>query len=302
MGQGVAVKIDIIDQEFLGTPHAIASFLVHAPDGYILVESGPATVQEVLEQKVKALGVEPADVKHVLVSHIHLDHSGGAGYWAKRGATVYVHPKGARHLIDPERLLSSAKRIYLDQMDYLWGTTIPIPADQVVEMEEGVREIAGLKVEALNTPGHAAHHLAFKMEDVIFTGDVGACSLPGSDYVSVPAPPPEFQLETWLQSLQKLRTHNARRFYLTHFGEVQDPENHLNQLEKRLQSCVEFVIANRDKEPEELTRAYQAWDREQAAGMGVDDTLYQAYERANPAFMSTQGILRYLRKKEEAGQ
>lgn len=294
------VKIDVIDQEFLGTPRAIASFLVHAPDGYLLIESGPATVQDTLEQKVRALGVDPNEIKHVLVSHIHLDHSGGAGYWAKRGATVYVHPKGARHLIDPERLLTSAKRIYQDQMDYLWGKTIAIPANQVVEMEEGAREIAGLTVTALNTPGHAAHHLAFQIGDEIFTGDVAACRLPGSEFVSVPAPPPEFHLETWLKSIEKLISLAPKTLYLTHFGKVDGAVEHLERLRDRLQSCVEFVTKNRDKDPKELARLYQSWDREQASMRNVDDECYQAYERANPAFMSTQGILRYLRKKDEA--
>lgn len=294
------MNIEVIDQEFLGTKQVIASYLISAPEGPILVETGPATTQEVLEKKVSDLGVDPSEVKHVLVTHIHLDHSGGAGYWAKRGATIYVHPKGARHLISPERLLSSAARIYGEQMDYLWGETIAVPEEQVVAWEGGTtKRIAGLEIEALDTPGHASHHLAYRAADVIFTGDVGGCRLPGSEFVSVPGPPPEFHLEAWLQSLQLLQSRRPETLYLTHFGKVDDPVRHIPALKDRMLDCVEFVGANIDKAGPELEKLYQAWDREQAAKYGVDEETYEAYEKANPSFMSAQGIARYWSKKTE---
>lgn len=294
------MKIHIIDQEFQGIPQAIASFLVTAPDGYILIETGPATTQAVLESKIEALGVKPEEIGHVLVSHIHLDHSGGAGYWSRRGAKVYVHPKGARHLIEPERLLASAARIYQDKMEELWGQTLPVAADKVVELTDGVHQIAGLEVEALDTPGHARHHLAFRLGKTIFTGDVAACRLPGSQYISVPGPPPEFDLETWLSSIERLQSLEPERLYLTHFGEVLDAREHLETLQKRLQDCADFVRQNLQSPPEELSRLYQAWDREEACSSGVDDETYAAYEKANPSFMSSQGIARYWQKKLQA--
>lgn len=293
------MKIQTIDQEFQGVPQTIASFLITAPEGYILVETGPATTQAVLEKKIEALGVRPEEVKHVLVTHIHLDHSGGAGYWSRRGSTVYVHPKGARHLIDPERLLSSAARIYQDQMEVLWGQTLPVAADRVVEAADGTYNIAGLEVKALETPGHARHHLAFQIGDVIFTGDVAACRLPGSEFISVPGPPPEFDLDTWLQSVARLRSLKPSKLYLTHFGEVPEADKHLANLEQRIKGCAEFVKEHLDNSPQELAALYQAWDREQAAQVGVDDASYKAYEKANPAFMSAQGIARYWNKKKE---
>lgn len=293
------MKIQTLDQEFQGMPHAIASFLITAPDGYILIETGPATTQPVLEAKLAALGVAPEEIGHVLVSHIHLDHSGGAGYWSRRGSKVYVHPKGARHLIDPERLLSSAARIYLDQMEPLWGKTLPVAAEQVVSMAEGTYQIAGLTVEALETPGHATHHLAFRIGQDIFTGDVAACRLPGSEFISVPGPPPEFNLETWLASVEKLKALKPERLFLTHFGEVEQAQRHLEVLEERLKACAGYVEQNLEKSPEELSVLYQAWDREQARSYGVDDEAYRAYEKANPSFMSSQGIARYWRKKME---
>lgn len=294
------MRIHTIDQEFLGTPQVIASFLIEAPLANILIETGPASTQVVLEKKIQDLGVELESIKHVLVSHIHLDHSGGAGHWARRGAQVYVHEKGARHLIEPERLLASAKRIYQDKMDLLWGSTLACPADNVHVLKEGTHSIAGLDLEVLDTPGHAAHHLAFQMEDSIFTGDVAAVRLPQSSYVSVPAPPPEFQLETWLKSLEKLQSRGASRLFLTHFGQVDDPVSHFHQLEKRLHVCVDFVCQHLEQEPTQVEKLYQEWDRSQALASGLDEESYLAYERANPSFMSAQGILRYLHKKQES--
>ena len=291
------MKVQTIDLDFLGQKHAIASFLVEGPEGYLLVETGPASVQENLEARLTELGVELDSIKHVLVSHIHLDHSGGAGHWAKRGATVHVHEKGKRHLVDPSRLLSSAARIYQDQMDRLWGTTLAIPDEQVMIHRNDTFRLAGLEFTALDTPGHAGHHLAYQADGTIFTGDVAAVRLPGSKFVSVPAPPPEFHLESWLESIEKLKQARPSRFFLTHFGEVSDPIAHLESLEKRLKQCVEFVGERLHEDSETLTRSYQEWDRKQALEQGVPEEVYEAYEKANPTFMSASGLSRYWRKK-----
>lgn len=295
------MTITCIDQEFLGTPHVIASYLVKGPQGLILIETGPASVQPTLEAKLQAMGVEPGSIDHVLVSHIHLDHSGGAGYWARRGAKIYVHPKGVAHLVDPEKLLASASRIYQERMQELWGTTLPVPQEQVVPVAEGTFTLAGLEIKAWDTPGHAGHHLAFGIGGDLFTGDVAGCRLPGSEYVSVPAPPPEFHLQTWLSSLDKLIALAPERLHLTHFGGDFPASEHLRQLRVRLQQCVSFV-ADQDEalSPEALLAAYQAWDREQARSYGVDDETYASYEKANPSFMSAQGISRYLQKTRQA--
>lgn len=291
------MKIHTIDQEFLGAPEVIASYLLEGDDGLLLIETGPASTRKVLERKVKALGFEPEAVKHVLVSHIHLDHSGGAGYWAERGSTVYVHSRGARHLISPEKLLASASRIYQDRMDELWGKTIAIPEERVVVFQDETRHLAGLEVSAVDTPGHARHHLAFQIGDVIFTGDVAGCCLPGCTYPSVPGPPPEFDRETWKESLKKLRDLNPSKLYLTHFGRVEDPTRYLADLEVRLDECVDFVASQSGLSMEELQKSYSVWDRDQAKKWNVTEADYQRYEKANPSFMSAQGIRRYLQAK-----
>ena len=288
------MKIHTIDQEFLSAPEVIASYLLEGNEGPVLIETGPASTREVLESKVKDLGFELEEVKHVLVTHIHLDHSGGAGYWARRGSTVYVHSRGARHLIQPDKLIASATRIYQDRMDELWGKTIAIPEDQVVVFQDEARKLAGLEIRAIDTPGHARHHLAFQVEDVVFTGDVAGCCLPGCNFPSVPGPPPEFDRKAWKESLEKLRACQASKLYLTHFGRVEEPARYLDDLEKRLDECVDFVAANSALSMEELQQAYSAWDRERAREWNVSDADYERYEKANPSFMSAQGIRRYL--------
>ena len=294
------MEITVIDQEFLGTPNVIASYLVPCPEGYILVETGPATTQEPLESKLKAKGVDLQDIKHVLVTHIHLDHSGGAGYWSQRGAQVYVHERGARHLIQPERLLASAAMIYKDKMEYLWGKTLPVAEGRVTILKEGASEIGGLEVKAWDTPGHARHHLAFQIGEHLFCGDVGGCKLPGSSYVSVPGPPPEFHLETWLASIDKLRESGAEKLYLTHFGAVTgSATDHWDALESGLKACTNKVQSLLSLPPEQQVEEYQAWDRQRARESGVNDEGYSAYEKANPIFMSVSGIGRYWHKKAE---
>lgn len=290
------MTITCLDALFLGTPHVIACYLVEAPQGWILIETGPATVQPQLEQAILNLGLQLGDIRHVMVSHIHLDHSGGAGYWAQRGAKIYVHPHGAQHLVDPSKLLASASRIYLDRMEELWGQTRPVPADQVVPVGEGRLNVAGLDLMALDTPGHASHHLAFGIEGDLFTGDVAGVKLPGSLYLSVPAPPPEFHLETWQKSLDKLLEWGPERLHLTHFGTHGEASTHLRQLRSRLEQCVASMESWRTLEPSLRVKEYERWDRKLAQEQGVSEALYAAYQSANPVFMSAQGIGRYLDK------
>src|SRR5512140_3098405 len=133
----------------------VGAFLVRTPEGPVLVETGPESLYGNLRTAVEAQGHALEDIRHVFVTHIHLDHAGAAWRLARHGAKVYVHPKGAAHLVDPGKLLASAQRIYQDDMDRLWGGLEPIPADQVVAVEDGQAiDLGGLKLHALHTPGH----------------------------------------------------------------------------------------------------------------------------------------------------
>jgi glyoxylase-like metal-dependent hydrolase (beta-lactamase superfamily II) len=297
------MEIHALDLRFLGKPHVIAAYLVVGSGGPVLVESGPGSTLENLKLALADHGFVPADIRYVLLTHIHLDHAGAAGWWAQQGANIYVHYLGAPHLVDPAKLLASAARIYGDQMDRLWGEMLPVPANRLTALCDGDRvRVAGLTFTAIETPGHARHHHAYRLEDVAFTGDVAGIHLPDSPLVAVPAPPPEFDLEAWRRSVARLARENFVTLYPTHFGGLANVREHLATLDELVVKSAEFVErrlaagATRDQ----LVAEYTAWERARAAALGVRDELFDRYQASNPLFMSVDGLTRYWRKREEA--
>ena len=306
------MKLHILDTHFQGMPHVTAVYLLIGPDGPVLVESGPgSTLPAVLDALAVALaphGFAPADVRAVLLTHIHLDHAGAAGWWAQQGAQLYVHHVGAPHLIDPTKLLASATRIYGDNMGPLWGEMLAAPAERVTAVYDGDTIAAGgLTFTAVDTPGHAYHHHAYRLSDghggaILFTGDAAGVALPHIGVVDLPAPPPEFHLETWLGTLARLEQVDAHTFYPTHYGPVSDVHGHLTALRTLMIDAVAFVAerAHAGAEREQLLADYIGWNRERAAALHLSPTIIRSYELANPLFMSVDGILRYLRKRGAA--
>jgi glyoxylase-like metal-dependent hydrolase (beta-lactamase superfamily II) len=298
------MEIHALDLRFLGKPQVIAAYLVVGPGGPVLVESGPGSTLENLKAALAEHGYTPADIRHVLLTHIHLDHAGAAGWWARQGAQIYVHQVGAPHLTDPAKLLASASRIYGDQMDYLWGEMLPVPADRLTALCDGDRvRAAGLTFTAIETPGHAWHHHAYRLEDVIFSGDVGGIRLPNSPLVAVPTPPPEFDLEAWRASIARLgRESRVTTLYPTHFGGLTNVAEHLAVLDELVVKAAEFVQQRMaaGETRDQVIAAYTAWERARAAAFGADAEMIGRYEAANPIFMSVDGLLRYWRKREAA--
>ena len=156
--------VHTLDLKFQGFAGAIAVYLIPHQHGAVLIESGPGSTTAALETGLQVHGLNVGDVTDVLLTHIHLDHAGAAGWLAKKGARIHVHPVGAPHLKNPEKLLSSAARIYGDSMQSLWGDFLPVPEDQlVVHQDNEVIEIEGLRFRSLDTPGHAYHHYAYQV-------------------------------------------------------------------------------------------------------------------------------------------
>ncbi len=293
------MPIHTLDLNFQAVPNVIASFAVLHPKGVVLIDSGPGSTIESLKTALKRLDRSPADVTDVLLSHIHLDHAGAAGWLARQGARIYCHPNGAPHLIDPEKLLKSARRIYGDRMDPLWGEFLPVPEDRLVVLSDREDiEIEGLRFRAIDTPGHADHHLAYLFEDTCFTGDVGGVRLPGPPHLRVPMPPPEFHLEKWRTSLHKLRNEKFARIAPTHFGIFDDAQLHLSMLERGLDEVEEFMARFMPASPpvEAINDAFLDWTRQRSESRGLSRDEIIAYETANPSWMSAAGIERYWRK------
>jgi glyoxylase-like metal-dependent hydrolase (beta-lactamase superfamily II) len=295
------MEIYTLDLDFQGVPQTIASYIVVGPKGVVLVETGPQSTLENLLSRLAEHGYSPGDVKQVLVTHIHLDHSGAAGWWAQQGAQVYVHHVGAPHLIDPSKLLSSAGRIYGDQFYALWGKTVPAPADQVISVHDGQKiNAAGLTFTAWDTPGHAYHHHIYQLEDIAFTGDAAGIQLPGTYFVDLPAPPPEFNQELWLQTLDRMLTLPLKTIYPTHFGKMEDWKTQLKDFGSLIQKNSDFIRKKMEGglDRDAILAHYQAEHRRRAEAATLSEADIVQYEVANPQHMSVDGILRYWRKKQ----
>lgn len=298
-------KTDIItlDLNFQGKSEAIASYLIKHSLGVVLIESGPGSTLKNLEAGLAAHGYSVKDVTHVLLTHVHLDHAGGAGWLARQGAQILVHPAGAKHMLNPDKLLASAARIYGDQMEKLWGEFLAVPEDHL-KIPNGDEEIniGNLHFLPLDTPGHAEHHFCYLFEDVCFTGDVGGVRIPGYQYLRLPMPPPELQLEKWRKSIARLRKETFKRIAPTHFGIFEDPLWQLNTVEKELNETEHWLeeIMTTKPDIEQLRRQFTDWMHLEGRQQGLDAGAVRAYELANPPGMSGDGLLRYWNKYRSA--
>jgi glyoxylase-like metal-dependent hydrolase (beta-lactamase superfamily II) len=288
-----------LDLNFQGRKQAIASYLISHSGGLVLVESGPGSTLPALQAALAEGGYPLRAVTHVLLTHIHLDHAGAAGWLARQGAEVYVHPVGAPHMLDPEKLLASAGRIYGDQMDSLWGEFLSVPENKLHVVGDEERIVIGnLEFLPINTPGHAEHHYAYLFEDICFSGDIGGVRIPGFPYMRMPMPPPELHLDKWRASVKRLRQEKFNRIAPTHFGIFADPDWQLNELEKNLEAVSRWLEQVMPAEPpiEVLREKFTAWMVEQAIASGLSDQALKSYEVANPVGMSADGLQRYWRK------
>jgi len=295
----MTTPIHTLDLNFQGRAHTIASYLMRHSGGGVLIESGPGSTRAALETRLAEHGLKAQDVTHVLLTHIHLDHAGASGWLARQGALIHVHPVGAPHLLNPERLLVSAARIYGDQMERLWGEFLPVPQDKLVVLQDGDEVVVGdLRFTAVDTPGHAEHHHAYLFEDVCFSGDVGGVRIPGYPHLRPPMPPPELNLERWHASIRKLRALKFERIAPTHFGIFADPAWQLAALEKALDDVSRWLeeVMPADPPIEELRARFTEWVDSQARSAGLDQEVLAAYALANPLGMSADGLQRYWRK------
>jgi glyoxylase-like metal-dependent hydrolase (beta-lactamase superfamily II) len=295
------VEIRTLDLEFFGATEIIASFLVPVEGGFVLFESGPASAVETLERQVNAAGFDLDNLCAVFATHVHLDHSGGAGVLARKtGCTVFCHPAGEPHLANPgDKLLPSAERIYKEMMVPLWGVTEGVPESQLRTVGDGENvTVGGLEVVAHHTPGHAVHHVAWQIGDAVATGDVAGVRFPGATHVLPPMPPPDIDVEDWCASLARLRRLAPSRLLLTHYGAFDDPARHLDELEDRLLSWTEtarrVVAGGGDRQA--LGAALVEVDEREMAASGVPPEAAARYRKLCPVNESSAGLYRYCSK------
>lgn len=272
-----------LDLLHLGRERVIGAYLLDTAEGPALFDCGPTTCVPALKAALRDRGLELQDVPHLLLSHVHLDHAGAAGVLVREHPALQVHvsPIGAPHLVDPTRLEKSARRLYGDEFDTLWGELAPVPMENIRETGDQV-----LGLDCFPSPGHASHHVCYVDRDgTLYAGDATGVRIQPSRFVLPPTPPPEFDLAVWESTLDEIERRDAQRLALIHFGVADDPIEHLAALRMRLRSWTALVGDGTTEEEFEATAL---------AELGDDAP---PYVQAIPPWQSYAGLRRYWEKR-----
>lgn len=300
----LAAGLDYVDLNFLGRPQIIATAILHGTAGVALVDPGPSTTLDNLTTALTRKGIRFEDVRQILVTHIHLDHSGSVGSIVEKfpHIEVVVHRRGAPHLADPSKLISSAGRLYQQDMERLWGEIKPVDTARLKVIEGGERlTAAGRELETAYTPGHASHHVSFfdPASRVAFVGDTAGICRGASSYVMPPTPPPDIDTEAWRRSAEKILAWDPDTVFLTHFGPRNGARQHLQAMFENLDGwsrIVRRLLADQSIDDDERQRQFvhEAY-REIKRQIGETDAA--DYVRAGGLNFSYQGLARYWTKR-----
>jgi glyoxylase-like metal-dependent hydrolase (beta-lactamase superfamily II) len=294
--------VAVIDTHHMGRPHVVATYaLLGAEPG--LVDPGPASTLPSVEAGLAALGLRVEDLRHIVLTHIHLDHAGATGQIVARSpeARVYVHERGAPHLVDPSRLVNSAGQLWGDRLEQLWGRTIPVPRERISTYVGGEAVRLGAHtLRAYDAPGHAKHHLVWHDEASagVFVGDNCGVRLPGVAFTRPATPPPDVDLEAWLRTLDLIDSLQPRWLMLTHFGAFDDPGFHLADFRERLVRWAEAVrvgLSSGASEEEQMD-ALRRLGAEEAASLGAPEQAALSQQSGDLA-LSWRGLARYWLKR-----
>jgi glyoxylase-like metal-dependent hydrolase (beta-lactamase superfamily II) len=296
--------VEFVDLGFQGASSVIATAVLRGPDGVALVDPGPTSCLERLKAGLARLGLSLGDVTALLVTHIHLDHAGASGAIVRErpDLTLYVHERGAKHLVDPAKLMDSAARLYGDQMDRLWGPMVPVPASNVRALAGGERiGVAGRQFEAAYTPGHASHHVSYfdAADGTAFVGDTAGIRIGGSGLIMPPTPPPDIDLDAWQASADRILAWRPARLFLTHFGPCGEPAAHFATLMARLHRAAGLARTALEAggTDEVQAAAFQAAARAELREHASAEEVAQ-YELAVPLDHCYLGLARYWRKRQ----
>ena len=292
------MKIHVLDTRQLGHSGIVAATALETGDGIALFDTGPESTFDNVIVDLRKAGFEPTDVRHVFLSHIHFDHAGAAWRFAQT-ATIYVHPIGAPHLIDPTKLIESATRIFGDDMDRLWGKIAPVPKERVKILEDNdVVRVPPFDIRAVATPGHASHHHVYHWDNNVFGGDIAGVRI-GNGPPIPPFVPPELDIESWRESIAKIRRLNAANLYLPHFGKIAGSvDEHLAELDKRVARWSEW-FRNRIRAGEDessLRSTFAELEHAELRRGGASQAEVDGYEAADPSYMAVGAAIRYWKK------
>jgi glyoxylase-like metal-dependent hydrolase (beta-lactamase superfamily II) len=300
----LAAGIDYLDLNFLGYPDVIATAVLHGPSGVALVDPGPSTTIETLRRTLESKGIRIADVRQILLTHIHLDHAGVTGSLIKENPAleVFVHERGAPHVIDPSKLMASAGRLYGQDMDRLWGEVLPVPADRIRALAGGERIVsAGRSLEVAYTPGHASHHVSYfePSASIAFVGDTAGIRRGSGAYVMPATPPPDIDLEIWRQSEERILAWDPDTLFLTHFGPFHGARQHFQQLMDRVADwsrTIRKLLANSALTDDQRQEQFVSEATQELVRV-VGTTEAERYSRAGSLAYSWQGLARYWKKR-----
>jgi len=301
--QTIARGITCLDLMFLGKPRIIATGVLQGPGGVALVDPGPSTCLKTLRAVLSDHGIRLADVRTILLTHIHLDHAGATGTLVQENPAiqVYVHERGAPHMADPAKLLHSATRLYGDDMDRLWGEFLPVPEANLRVLVGGER-VAGADrdLEVAYTPGHASHHVSFldRSSGVAFVGDVAGIRTGSDLFAMPPTPPPDIDIAAWKASAQLIDQWQAETLFITHFGAHGEPATHLASLVEHLDGMAEMAhtIIQQQANPDERIVLFTREARRYLQRY-MPETAASMYDQAAPLEQCWLGLQRYWKKQ-----
>jgi len=299
-------SIATLDNLWMGRPRTIAAALLESDGHRAIIDPGPGSTLETLRQQLRTRGIGVGDLDAILLTHIHLDHAGATGALVRENPRleVYVHSKGAPHMIDPSKLLASAARLWPNELQVLFGETLPVPAENLRILEGGeTLNLGARKLEVVYTPGHASHHVSYfdNVEGIAFVGDTAGVRIEGQAYVMPATPPPDIDLAVWDTSFAAILERKPGRLFLTHFGFSDNPSEHLRLFRERLHRWAALtaetlrIAANDSAAMDSFMSATYAEISQHLPAGEADHYAFSA--GLNLSFL---GLARYLRKHAAA--
>ena len=298
--------IHVLDVNWVGRPRSIAAALLQSNGHAALIDPGPESSLPELRKQLAAHALSVADLKTILLTHIHLDHAGASGALVRENPRlmVYVHELGFKHMADPSKLLASAARLWPNDLHELFGDTLAVPADNLRVLRGGeTLQLGGRKVEVVYTPGHASHHVSYfdDAEGVAFVGDTAGVRIEDGPYILPATPPPDIDLGVWQESFAAILGRRPQRLFLTHFGYSDNPEGHIAEFRERLHAWGQWAAEALRTEPTDgaaQERFISSSRAEMEHRLGAAEAEHHAFTaRLDLSFL---GLARYWRKRAEA--
>ena len=304
MVPSIASDISYIDLNFCDTAKAIATGVYAGDAGAVLIDPGPGSCIDTLRSSLAAQGIGVRDIESILITHIHLDHAGATGLLVRDNPRirVFVHEKGAPHVIDPSKLINSANQLWgVEGVARLWGQMIPVPQSNLHVLGERAQINAGGRLfDVRYTPGHASHHVSYfdDRNGLVWAGDTAGLRFTSKVFTLPPTPPPDIDLEAWRDSLANIRQWKPETVFITHFGPYSGAAPHLDHIETSLRDVAEMarraIVADASDEAK-----YERFKADVLAYVrsAVDEEEVRPLEFVGPLEFNWRGLVRYWKKR-----